>query len=72
MLVELKRAVDIRLRREVIIRMLDYAADGTIYRQSGRVAESLAATMAELGRDPDAKLAVSLEGSSDPRGAYAR
>ena len=65
-LVELKRAVDTRLRREVIGQMLDYAANGTAYWQSGRIAESYAATMAELGRDADAEVAAFLGGSSDP------
>ena len=50
-LVELKRAVDTRLRREVIGQMLDYAANGTAYWQGGRIAESFAATMTEQGRD---------------------
>lgn len=66
-LVELKRAVDTRLRREVIGQMLDYAANGTAYWQSGRIAESFAATMTELDRDPDAELAAFLEGSADPQ-----
>jgi hypothetical protein len=65
-LVELKRAVDTRLRREVIGQMLDYAANGTAYWQGGRIAESYAATMSELSRDPDAELAVFLAGASDP------
>ncbi|MDP5281414.1 hypothetical protein Q9Q95_20985 [Sphingomonas sp. DG1-23] len=65
-LVELKRAVDTRLRREVIGQMLDYAANGTAYWQGGRIAQSYAATMIELGRDADAELAVFLAGTSDP------
>lgn len=65
-LVELKRAVDTRLRREVIGQMLDYAANGTAYWQGGRIAESYAATMAELGRDADTELAAFLPGASDP------
>lgn len=55
-LVELKRAVDTRLRREVVGQMLDYAANGTAYWQSGRIAESFARSMTELGQDPDAEL----------------
>lgn len=66
-LVELKRAVDTRLRREVIGQMLDYAANGTAYWQGGRIAESFAATMAEQGRDADAALATFLGGSGDPQ-----
>lgn len=60
-LVELKRAVDTRLRREVIGQMLDYAANGTAYWQGGRIAESFAATMAEQSRDPDVELARIVE-----------
>ena len=43
-LVELKRAVDTRLRREVVGQMLDYAANATGYWQGGRIAETFAAT----------------------------
>lgn len=65
-LVELKRAVDTRLRREVIGQMLDYAANGTAYWQGGRIAESYAATMIELDRDPDVELATFLAGALEP------
>ncbi|SCW76249.1 hypothetical protein SAMN02927924_02676 [Sphingobium faniae] len=65
-LVELKRAVDTRLRREVVGQMLDYAANGTAYWQGGRIAESFAATMAEADIDADAELAAFLNGSTDP------
>ena len=43
-LVELKRAIDTRLRREVIGQMLDYAANATAYWQTGRIADSFAQT----------------------------
>ena len=66
-LVELKRAVDTRLRREVIGQMLDYAANGTAYWQGGRIAESFAATMAEQGRDADGELATFLGAIGDPQ-----
>lgn len=53
-LVELKRAVDTRLRREVVGQMLDYAANGTAYWQAGRIAETFAATVAKAGgENPD-------------------
>jgi hypothetical protein len=65
-LVELKRAVDTRLRREVIGQMLDYAANGTAYWQGGRIAESFAAAMTEQGRDADAELATFLAGTTEP------
>lgn len=66
-LVELKRAVDTRLRREVIGQMLDYAANGTAYWQGGRIAESFAAAMIEQGRDADAELATFLAGTTEPQ-----
>ncbi len=66
-LVELKRAVDTRLRREVIGQMLDYAANGTAYWQGGRIAESFAATMTEQGRDAESELATFLAGTTEPQ-----
>ncbi len=65
-LVELKRAVDTRLRREVVGQMLDYAANGTAYWQGGRLFESFAATMQEQGRDPAEELERFLGATSDP------
>lgn len=56
-LVEVKRAVDTRLRREVVGQMLDYAANGTEYWKPGRVAENFEASCAELGQDSEAVLA---------------
>src|SRR5688500_9528131 len=41
-LVELKRAVDSRLWREVVGQMLDYAANSTAYWQAGQIAEAFA------------------------------
>ena len=57
-LVELKRAVDTRLRREVVGQMLDYAANGSAYWQAGRIAESFASTMNANGRDAEQVLAA--------------
>lgn len=65
-LVELKRAVDTRLRREVVGQMLDYAANGTAYWQGGRIAESFAASMTAQSRDADAELATFLAGTTEP------
>jgi hypothetical protein len=56
-LVELKRATDIRLRREVVGQMLDYAANGTAFWRAGTVAQSFNATANASGRDPDLILA---------------
>ncbi|MGI0524112.1 hypothetical protein [Rhizobium giardinii] len=52
-LVELKRAVDTRLRREVVGQLLDYAANATAYWQAGRIADSFAKTVADAGGDPE-------------------
>lgn len=65
-LVELKRAVDTRLRREVVGQMLDYAANSTAFWQAGRIAESFAAAMGKEGRDPEVELASFLEAGADP------
>lgn len=56
-LVELKRAVDTRLRREVVGQLLDYAANGTAYWQAGRMAASFAQTALSVGANPDELLA---------------
>lgn len=56
-LVELKRAVDTRLRREVVGQMLDYAANGTAHWKAGTIAASFAATTQAAGRDPEEVLA---------------
>ena len=66
-LVELNRAVDTRLRREVVGQLLDYAANGTVYWQGGRIAESFAATMTKQGRDPDVELSNFLGDNADPQ-----
>jgi hypothetical protein len=64
-LVELKRAVDTRLRREVVGQMLDYAANATVYWQGGRVAEAFSATATRAGANPDQVLAEFI-GEGDP------
>jgi hypothetical protein len=64
-LVELKRAVDTRLRREVVGQILDYASNSTAYWQAGRIAEAYAATARAAELDPDATLAEFL-GERDP------
>ena len=64
-LVELKRAVDTRLRREVVGQMLDYAANGTVYWQGGRVAEAFAKTVIKAGGNPD-QLLSEFVGGGDP------
>ncbi len=56
-LVEVKRAVDTRLRREVVAQMLDYAANGTAHWSAGRAAQNFAATCAKEGIDAEERLA---------------
>lgn len=62
-LVELKRAVDTRLRREVVGQMLDYAANATAYWQAGTMAESFARTVGV--ERADAEIAAFI-GDRDP------
>lgn len=61
-LVELKRAVDTRLRREVVGQILDYAANATAYWQAGRIADAFAATCTAAAMDPDETLTAFLAG----------
>ncbi len=56
-LVEVKRAVDTRLRREVVAQMLDYAANGTAHWSAGRAAQNFAATCAKEDIDAEERLA---------------
>jgi hypothetical protein len=70
-LVELKRAVDTRLRREVVGQMLDYAANATVHWQGGRIAETFAATASAVGRNPDQLLSEFI-GEGDPEDFWQR
>ncbi len=63
-LVEVKRAVDTRLRREVIGQILDYAAHASAYWSKGALAEAFNATMLESGENPDDRLLQFLEKES--------
>lgn len=65
-LVEMKRASDTRLRREVVGQMLDYAANATAHWRAGTIAASFAATAATQGRDADQVLADFLGDAADP------
>jgi hypothetical protein len=49
-LVELKRAVDSRLRREVVGQLLDYAANGVAYWKAGTIAEAFLKTCEAQGK----------------------
>lgn len=59
-LLEVKRATDTRLRREVVGQLLDYAANGTAYWPSGTLERAYQATCATQGQDPDDRLAAFL------------
>jgi hypothetical protein len=61
-LVELKRAVDTRLRREVVGQMLDYAANATAYWQTATLADAFAVTCAAVGQDPEKLLSEFIGG----------
>lgn len=65
-LVELKRAVDTRLRREVVGQMLDYAANSTAYWKAGQIAETFAQHAAKNGQNADDALADFLGPDVDP------
>lgn len=64
-LVEVKRASDTRLRREVVGQMLDYAANSVAYWSAGSIADIFARTCGSAGCDPDETLAQFI-GESDP------
>ena len=70
-LVEIKRASDTRIRREVVGQMLDYAANATAYWRAGRVADAFAATAIGSGHEPDILLAEFL-GEIDANGFWER
>ena len=63
-LVEVKRASDTRLRREVVAQMLDYAANSVAYWSAGSISESFAQTCGSADCDPDEVLAQFI-GDSD-------
>lgn len=71
-LVELKRAVDTRLRREVVGQMLDYAANATAHWKAGTIAASFEVTARAAGRDPGEMLAAFLGDEEDPEAFWQR
>lgn len=71
-LVELKRAVDTRLRREVVGQMLDYAANATAHWKAGTIADSFEATARAGGRDPNEVLSGFLGDERDPEAFWQR
>lgn len=71
-LVELKRAVDTRLRREVVGQMLDYAANATAHWKAGTIAASFQATAIAGGQDPEELLSRFLPSGLDPETFWER
>jgi hypothetical protein len=65
-LIEMKRASDTRLRREVVGQMLDYAANATAHWQGGTIEASFTATMEATGRNPDQVLSEFLGDAAEP------
>lgn len=64
-LIEVKRAVDTRLRREVVGQMLDYAANGTAYWTAAALAEAFRQTCLKSKVDADDSLESFLENTRD-------
>ena len=64
-LVEVKRAIDTRLRREVVGQMLDYAANGVAYWPTGAVSSAFANTCETMNHDPTESLDQFLDGPAD-------
>lgn len=65
-LVELKRATDTRLRREVVGQILDYAANGTSHWQAGKIADEFSKWRLAQGKDADAELSEFIGADADP------
>lgn len=60
-LVEVKRATDTRIRREVVGQMLDYAANALVYWPIDKIRENLEQTLLENDEDEDDIFAIFLE-----------
>ncbi len=61
-LVEVKRATDTRIRREVVAQMLDYAANGVAYWPIDQLVSAYKATAEAAGQDADTRLSDFLGG----------
>ena len=70
-LVEVKRASDTRIRREVIGQLLDYAANGVAYWQAGTLATTFQQQCLNDGVDPDLRLSEFL-GDNDGEDFWAQ
>ena len=64
-LVEVKRASDTRLRREVVGQLLEYAANGSVYWTAAQLAQSFLSTCAEATQDPSERLEAFLDSETD-------
>jgi len=62
-LIEVKRASDTRIRREVIGQLLDYAANGVSYWPPGTMEKSFKVTCESAGLDPDEEISRFLDGA---------
>jgi hypothetical protein len=71
-LVEVKRASDTRIRREVVGQLLDYAANATKYWSPERILQDFQATCKARKRDSDEVLAEFLGGSGSPDEFWSR
>ena len=60
-LVEVKRATDTRIRREVVGQMLDYAANAIVYWPIEKIRENLEQTLLENDEDEDEIFAIFLD-----------
>ncbi|MCX6064093.1 MAG: hypothetical protein NTV26_07960 [Caldiserica bacterium] len=65
-LVEVKRATDTRIRREVVGQMLDYAANGVRYWPIEHIMEQFERTCVARKRDSAEELGIFLAGSQEP------
>ena len=64
-LVEVKRATDTRLRREVVGQLLDYAANGVAFWPQGSLEQAFRQTASDDGDDADQRMLMFL-GDDDP------
>ena len=71
-LVEVKRAVDTRLRREVVGQLLEYAANGSAYWSAADTAQSFAETCLKNDRSPDEALSEFLGDAAETAGFWER
>ena len=71
-LVEVKRAVDTRLRREVVGQMLDYAANGVVYWQPGELARRFELACRQREQDPGVVLGAFLKAETTPAQFWAQ